>query len=487
MVTARTEHEIDWLVPAPLWGIGGVNLRAPVVARIDGDDFMARFAQMLAPGQPSGVALWNARAGAADPVKTTNTLYQAVHGCYALVCASLTCRAAGRPERAVAPTRESVGFVLRRVEADNSESAWVPAGSGEGAWLPANGSLPLDGEEVIPLFPVPVPGSPARRIWAGLVPTASRETYYRAPAPTVPPDPTQDPRIAELNDGPLTALQVPAIAGTSAAYEAALQAALALDEFIDKYILPLDGIAKGDIAGLLAAPGLGTTLASAGLAGAMGQAWAEQGYLLGTKTPRPDPYPTGSSGLVLPLDGTVSSVRDAIVAALPPLRQPGTPTSDSAHPKYDLALDPLDPVQQYVIRCVYLRPKCPVVASAASDRFAIAPVHDPEAPARTVRIPMPVDVSVAGLQKFKKNVGFVLSAALNAKASAFSGKKLKDIDDGNVSAGGPGLGEICTFALPIITLCAMIVLFIFLALLNIVFFWMPLLKICFPIPKGKPS
>ena len=100
---------------------------------------------------------------------------------------------------------------------------------------------------------------------------------------------------------------------------------------------------------------------------------------------------------------------------------------------------------------------------------------------------MPIDVSVGGLRKFKKNVGFVLSAGLNAKVQSLSGKKLKDIDDGNVSAGGIGLGEICTFALPIITLCAMIVLFIFLVLLNIVFFWMPLLKICFPIPKEESS
>ena len=41
---------------------------------------------------------------------------------------------------------------------------------------------------------------------------------------------------------------------------------------------------------------------------------------------------------------------------------------------------------------------------------------------------------------------------------------------------------ICSFSIPIITICAMIVLFIFVILLNIVFFWMPFLKICFPLP-----
>jgi hypothetical protein len=46
---------------------------------------------------------------------------------------------------------------------------------------------------------------------------------------------------------------------------------------------------------------------------------------------------------------------------------------------------------------------------------------------------------------------------------------------------------ICSFSIPIITLCALIVLMIFLSLLNIIFWWMPFLKICFPIPVFKDS
>jgi hypothetical protein len=45
------------------------------------------------------------------------------------------------------------------------------------------------------------------------------------------------------------------------------------------------------------------------------------------------------------------------------------------------------------------------------------------------------------------------------------------------------LGELCMFSIPIITLCAFIVLMIFLALLNIIFWWMPFLKICLPKPR----
>ena len=42
---------------------------------------------------------------------------------------------------------------------------------------------------------------------------------------------------------------------------------------------------------------------------------------------------------------------------------------------------------------------------------------------------------------------------------------------------------VCSFSIPIMTLCALIVLMIFVLLLNMIFFWLPLLKICFPVPK----
>jgi hypothetical protein len=54
------------------------------------------------------------------------------------------------------------------------------------------------------------------------------------------------------------------------------------------------------------------------------------------------------------------------------------------------------------------------------------------------------------------------------------------------SPGGPSLGMVCSFALPIIFLVAFIVMFIFLILLNIVFWWLPFLRICFPIPRRSP-
>lgn len=54
-------------------------------------------------------------------------------------------------------------------------------------------------------------------------------------------------------------------------------------------------------------------------------------------------------------------------------------------------------------------------------------------------------------------------------------------------APGPQLGIqwICSFSLPVITLVAMILLMIMIALLNILFFWLPWVRICLPFPKLK--
>jgi hypothetical protein len=65
---------------------------------------------------------------------------------------------------------------------------------------------------------------------------------------------------------------------------------------------------------------------------------------------------------------------------------------------------------------------------------------------------------------------------------------LLGLSNGNIaSPGGFSIGMICSFSIPIITICAMILLFVILIALNIVFFWMPFFKICLPVPglKGK--
>ena len=51
--------------------------------------------------------------------------------------------------------------------------------------------------------------------------------------------------------------------------------------------------------------------------------------------------------------------------------------------------------------------------------------------------------------------------------------------------GGIEIGWLCSFSLPIITLCAFIVLNIFISLLDFFLRWMMWIKICIPIPRSK--
>jgi len=495
-VTVR-EHDIDWLAPAPLWAAGEAGTAAPVVVQFNGDDFMDRLRGMLAGGA-DGVTDLNAARPTPNKPGDLPVLYQPVNGSYALVCASLTCRLSGRPEKGVAPGRkESVGFVLRRVD-NGVESAWVPAGSGAGSWHSPVGAVPFDGEEVIPLFPVPVGGPSARVVWAGVIPTSSRETYLPGePGDLTPPAIDEDPRILELDSGPGAALtadlgpQVDVGTRRAAGMQAALSLAVAIrDSVLGKSADVEIPSPAGDTADITA--DLKTTekenlikkLQWAGLDKAVDFAWKERAKLLDVTTVALDGQPDFQLPLTTEQWGLI---RTAFFDALPqkvPL--PARFAAGTALPKLTLDL-PGNLPQQYLVRCVYRRAGCPPVVSRPSARFAVASVYDPDAPARTIRIPMPTDMGLRTLRRLKKNVGFVLSRTINAQVQALSGTKLKDLDAGKVNTGGKGIAEICTFALPVITLCAMIVLFIFVVLLNIAFFWLPLLKVCLPVPKGKPS
>jgi len=65
----------------------------------------------------------------------------------------------------------------------------------------------------------------------------------------------------------------------------------------------------------------------------------------------------------------------------------------------------------------------------------------------------------------------------------------KDLDVGDMgpcSKNDPNqLGMICSLSIPIITLCALILLLVMVALLDMIFAWLPFFAICFPILKKK--
>lgn len=162
----------------------------------------------------------------------------------------------------------------------------------------------------------------------------------------------------------------------------------------------------------------------------------------------------------------------------------------------------------FVIRFVYTRRDCgplhPPLLSAPTQRFQLANFFDPDAPARPIRVTLPLDTSAAGLRKFNKNTAFVISDMLCGQIQRAKGLGLgdlvrsvlpwplhKDLDVGTGGScnngGGINIGMICSLSIPIITICALILLVIIVTLLDMIFRWLPYFVICFPVPglKGK--
>lgn len=156
----------------------------------------------------------------------------------------------------------------------------------------------------------------------------------------------------------------------------------------------------------------------------------------------------------------------------------------------------------FVIRCVYDRPACEplhrAVVSERTDPFELAGFFDPDAPARPIRIGLPIDTSPAGLRKFDRNTAFVISDVLCGQIKRLKGLTLGDLvlsvlpwplhkdlpvaDGGPCESGGNSLGMICSLSIPIITICALILLMVMVTLLDIIFRWVPYFIMCFPIP-----
>lgn len=127
-------------------------------------------------------------------------------------------------------------------------------------------------------------------------------------------------------------------------------------------------------------------------------------------------------------------------------------------------------------------PTCPpfLAWSQYSEPFTIAPWH-----ATGIRayppVPLP-DLNADFLNSVKPNCSFQVPANL---MNAVQGTTLSGLMSGagGAGGGGVGLGWICGFNIPLITICAFFVLSIFLSLLNIIFFWLPFIKICIPYPE----
>lgn len=197
------------------------------------------------------------------------------------------------------------------------------------------------------------------------------------------------------------------------------------------------------------------------------------------------------------IDGLAKLVSDALPAQ-----------ATAATPEIPLvAKQPMDMREGwFVIRCTFERPECgpldPAVLSEPTSPFQLAGFFDPDAPARPIRIALPLDTSPAGLRKFDKNTAFMISDMLCGQIDRMKGLSLGDlvlsvlpwpfhkdlsVPDGGpcTTSGGLEVGMICSLSIPIITICALLLLMIIVSLLDIIFRWVPFFIFCFPLPKLK--
>jgi hypothetical protein len=521
------EHPVAWTAPSPTWDDAtAAGMTQPLLLRFASDRFMEEAGAVLATA-PDALAGYVAvpeshrvrppqhgddwePEGADAPLK----LYGAAHGHFNLVAASLVCQVPGLPERTVRKAAgDEIGFVMRRLTDGDAELAWTRT-AGAGAWTAAPDEGLGEGEEVLPLFPLPYsdPDGRRRTLHAGLIPVASVETFpvggAGAPATTAGSGEAgarHGAELARLRDTWASLLARKVVAASTDHRD---QARAAVDVFfveladllhrwhpesaarVDTDANPTateDALVFGLRHQIL--PG-GTTMAAM-----LRRAWSEQDALLG-EVPGAEPTTLGLGVGGIGRDQAAAEAAElaTLLSAAPrdddapPPASAGTGADAGAGAAQVARVAKLDPSgrARYRLRCVYRRPQCtPLhddVLSESTDAFHLASFFDPDAPARPVHIALPFATGVKDLRKFRKSVTMALSEQLQRQMSRVG--DLKQTMDGDLKQGDEiGFGLVCSFSIPIITICALIVLLIFVMLLNIVFFWLPLLRICLPVPK----
>ncbi|HWS99303.1 MAG TPA: hypothetical protein VN256_03450 [Pyrinomonadaceae bacterium] len=129
---------------------------------------------------------------------------------------------------------------------------------------------------------------------------------------------------------------------------------------------------------------------------------------------------------------------------------------------------------------------CPpeLVWGGPSEFFKIVPWYESNRDIPPVQVTLPDPLQKGFLDGVKPNVSFVVPSGLFNLLQANDPKKMSDGEGQEPPSGGLALDWICGFNIPVITICAFIVLNIFLQLFNIIFRWLMFIKICIPIPKG---
>jgi hypothetical protein len=124
------------------------------------------------------------------------------------------------------------------------------------------------------------------------------------------------------------------------------------------------------------------------------------------------------------------------------------------------------------------------VWSGYSNPFTIAPWYQ-ASDGPPLRIELPDVLDPQTLRSLKPNVAFRVPSRLFKLLGNSPEDLLKGTD--TQGSGGPDLQWLCGFNIPIITICAFIVLNLFLVLFNLIFWWIFIIKICIPLPRPRAS
>jgi len=500
-----------WLKPHPLWQAAGDDFRQPAffqphLFRYDSDAFVEEFMAAAAAGDAGALA-----GNVAQSVEAGQSLklFQPAHGSFYLVSGSLCCLEPGFPQRAVSlADGESVFFVLRKLMGDG-EYGWRSANGVPAGWqaVGEGGRGLLEHEERLPLN-LAAPDASGRTLLFGYIPVSSKETYSAGPATLAqltgaPESSFTDPRADELQSRfidqaavlvgmPLNRqIEPPPAPTTPIRLHMSVFTLLDLWELLARPdVLPDVATALRDnpnatFTGPQAAAKaqllsfLKTTqwTASRTLASALGEVAKKQSQLNASEA---DPAALGFDNSYR-LDAVLfngDTLRSRFEAAL----------SADARPPVELPKIEPGSDATYVLRCVYERPQCdPVqrVISRRSEPFRLAPFFDRDAPARQVKIPLPSNVSLSDMRRFKKGVTFMISEPMQRKIAAITGKE-KDLLESNPSLNpedSGGFAFICSFSIEIIFIVAFFLLLMFVIILNFVFWWILFFRICLPVPK----
>jgi hypothetical protein len=490
-------------------------------------------------------------------------LYQPAHQRFYLVSACLVCRVVGLPDRVLDTTKqEKVSFVVRLLQPrvanalNPDPNACDEFAFVNGSWqYAADPTLLLEGEDTNPLSPLTYTelDNRTRRLFTGLVPVGRREAYLAAsqPKPTIDSDP-QVPLVnarqmvfkaqvtvpwSTLEDTGVLAFKAtappdPAVKPQpqQSDYDKILNDArdrivassfyvfLDFANWLNNNIpnvwngAPQNPAEQKLLDTLSKTRDVATNMT---LLTAMQHAKGQEHALENVKVPYivdksqwpsatlifplAEPTATGVRALIPPL--TRDTLEQQVVAAMPPEQvREKLPVRLTAQAGSNPTTSPW-----FAVRCVLERPNCPgltqPLVSEPSAAFQMSAYFDPDAPARPIRIGLPVDTTPAGLRKFDKNTAFVMSDTLCGQMKKAGSLTLADLvlsvlpfpfhkgldtgsNDGSpCGSGGVSFGMVCSFSIPIITICALIILIIIVKLFDIIFFWMPFFQICLPLPK----